>query len=128
MRGEGLGRSAAGAEEAEEQVLDVELGTVLGGVVVGPRASELIFALSVAVSKGLTVDDLAETFTVYPSLSGSITEAARRLIAEFQAATTSAIDGSASSGARSNRPEMAPSRMATIRSARRRMSPMRWLI
>ncbi|GAA1337755.1 UNVERIFIED_CONTAM: NAD(P)H-quinone dehydrogenase [Kocuria sp. CPCC 205295] len=54
-------------------------GTVLGGVVVGPRASELIFALSVAVSKGLTVDDLAETFTVYPSLSGTISEAARRL-------------------------------------------------
>lgn len=54
-------------------------GTVLGAVVVGPRASELIFALSVAVSKGLTVDDLAETFTVYPSLSGSISEVARRL-------------------------------------------------
>lgn len=54
-------------------------GTVLGGVVVGPRASELIFGLSVAVSKGLTVDDLADTFTVYPSLSGSISEVARRL-------------------------------------------------
>lgn len=54
-------------------------GTILGGVVVGPRASELIFAISVAVSKGLTVDDFSQTFTVYPSLSGSISEAARRL-------------------------------------------------
>ncbi|KAA9393764.1 NAD(P)H-quinone dehydrogenase [Kocuria coralli] len=54
-------------------------GTILGGVVVGPRASELIFAISVAVSKGLTVDDFSDTFTVYPSLSGSISEAARRL-------------------------------------------------
>lgn len=54
-------------------------GTIIGGVVVGPRASELIFAISVAVSKGLTVDDFSETFTVYPSLSGSISEAARRL-------------------------------------------------
>lgn len=54
-------------------------GTIVGGVVVGPRASELIFAISVAVSKGLTVDDFSETFTVYPSLSGSISEAARRL-------------------------------------------------
>lgn len=54
-------------------------GTVIGGVVVAPRASELIFPLAIAVTKNLHVDDLAETFTVYPSLSGSISEAARRL-------------------------------------------------
>ncbi|GAA1291943.1 dihydrolipoamide dehydrogenase [Planotetraspora silvatica] len=54
-------------------------GIVLGGVVVAPRASELIFALSVAVQHRLTVDQLAHTFAVYPSLSGSIPEAARRL-------------------------------------------------
>ena len=54
-------------------------GTVIGGVVVGPRASELIFPISLAVEKKLTVDDLAETFTVYPSLSGSVSEAARKL-------------------------------------------------
>ncbi|MGI9195838.1 MAG: NAD(P)H-quinone dehydrogenase [Candidatus Nanopelagicales bacterium] len=52
---------------------------VTGGVVVGPRASELIHALTVAVDARLTVDQLAGTFTVYPSLSGSIAEAARRL-------------------------------------------------
>ena len=46
---------------------------------VGPRASELIFPISLAVEKKLTVDDLAETFTVYPSLSGSVSEAARKL-------------------------------------------------
>jgi len=55
-------------------------GIVLGGVVVAPRASELILALSVAVQQRLTVDQLAHTFAVYPSLSGSITEAARRLM------------------------------------------------
>jgi pyruvate/2-oxoglutarate dehydrogenase complex dihydrolipoamide dehydrogenase (E3) component len=47
---------------------------------VAPRASELILALSVAVQQRLTVDQLAHTFAVYPSLSGSITEAARRLM------------------------------------------------
>ena len=35
---------------------------------------------SVAVQQRLTVDQLAHTFAVYPSLSGSITEAARRLM------------------------------------------------
>jgi NAD(P)H dehydrogenase (quinone) len=55
-------------------------GTVLGGVVVAPRASELILPLSLAVQIGLTVDQLAHSFAVYPSLSGSITEAARQLM------------------------------------------------
>jgi len=52
---------------------------VLGGVVVAPRASELIFPVTLAVEHKLTVDDVAHAFTVYPSLSGSIAEAARRL-------------------------------------------------
>jgi pyruvate/2-oxoglutarate dehydrogenase complex dihydrolipoamide dehydrogenase (E3) component len=55
-------------------------GVVLGGVVVAPRASELILAVSVAVEQRLTVEQLARTFAVYPSLSGSITEGARKLM------------------------------------------------
>jgi dihydrolipoamide dehydrogenase len=54
-------------------------GIVVGGVVVAPRASELIHAVSLAVKSQLTVDDLAHAFTVYPSMSGSVAEAARRL-------------------------------------------------
>jgi dihydrolipoamide dehydrogenase len=55
-------------------------GMVLGGVIVAPRASELILALSLAVEQQLSVDQMAHTFAVYPSLSGSLTEAARRLM------------------------------------------------
>ncbi len=55
-------------------------GVVLGGVVVAPRASDLILAISVAVEQRLTAAQLAHTFAVYPSLSGSITEAARKLM------------------------------------------------
>ena len=54
-------------------------GIIVGGVVVAPSASELIHPLSLAVRNKLTVDQLAETFTVYPSLTGSLAEAARRL-------------------------------------------------
>ncbi len=54
-------------------------GSVLGGVVVSPRASELIHVVSLAVSLQLTVDQVADAFTVYPSLSGSVAEAARRM-------------------------------------------------
>jgi NAD(P)H dehydrogenase (quinone) len=54
-------------------------GIVVGGVVVAPRASELIHPLSIAVDNNLTVEQVANTFTVYPSLSGSIAEVARQL-------------------------------------------------
>ena len=54
-------------------------GTVIGGVVVAPRASDLIYPIAVAVENRLTVDQLARTYTVYPSLSGSIAEAASAL-------------------------------------------------
>nr|WP_211239794.1 NAD(P)H-quinone dehydrogenase [Jiangella gansuensis] len=54
-------------------------GIIVGGVVVSPRASELIHPISLAVEASLTVDQMARAFTVYPSLSGSVAEAARRL-------------------------------------------------
>lgn len=54
-------------------------GQVFGAVVVGPRASEHIFPLSLAVAQHLTVDAVASAFAVYPSLTGTVSEAARRL-------------------------------------------------
>jgi len=54
-------------------------GIIVGGVVVAPRASELIHPVSIAVAQSMTADELAQTFTVYPSISGSVAEAARRL-------------------------------------------------
>ncbi len=58
---------------------DRSSGVVLGGVVVAPRAGELIFPLTLAVSNRLTVDQVANAFTIYPSLTGSLAEAARTL-------------------------------------------------
>lgn len=55
-------------------------GQVIGGVIVAPTASELILSLTIVVTNNLTVRQLANSMAVYPSLSGSITEAARRLI------------------------------------------------
>ena len=56
-------------------------GRVIGGVIVAPTASELILPIAMAVTNQLTVNQLADSFAVYPSLSGTITEAARRLVA-----------------------------------------------
>jgi dihydrolipoamide dehydrogenase len=55
-------------------------GVVIGGTVVAPAASELIQPVAMAVQLGLTVNQLAATFTVYPSISGSVIEAARQLM------------------------------------------------
>ncbi|MFV0459978.1 MAG: NAD(P)H-quinone dehydrogenase [Actinomycetales bacterium] len=69
----------AGISEGFVKLMASPNGTVIGGVVVAPAASELIFPVTVAVQNRLTVDAVATTFTVYPSLSGSIAEAARAL-------------------------------------------------
>ena len=55
-------------------------GIVIGGVVVSPAASELILPIAMAVQNGLTAKDLAYTLSVYPSISGSITEVGRQLM------------------------------------------------
>jgi len=54
-------------------------GTVIGGVIVAPHASELIATIALAVEHRLTVDQIALAFSVYPSLTGSITDAARAM-------------------------------------------------
>ncbi|MFF2370018.1 NAD(P)H-quinone dehydrogenase [Agromyces sp. NPDC058110] len=54
-------------------------GSIIGGVIVAPKASELIFPLALAVEHRLTVDQFAEAFPVYPSLTGSLTDAARAM-------------------------------------------------
>jgi dihydrolipoamide dehydrogenase len=59
-------------------------GQVVGGVVVAPKAGELIMPIAMAVETRLTVDQLAHTITIYPSLSGSIAEAARQLMLHDQ--------------------------------------------
>jgi dihydrolipoamide dehydrogenase len=55
-------------------------GLVIGGVVVAAKASELIMPITLAIRHRMTVDQLAQTITIYPSLSGSISEAARQLM------------------------------------------------
>jgi dihydrolipoamide dehydrogenase len=49
---------------------------VLGGTIVGHRASELIGILALAVQARVSVHTLVETLMVHPSLSESISDAA----------------------------------------------------
>ncbi|HEY4607378.1 MAG TPA: FAD-dependent oxidoreductase, partial [Acidimicrobiia bacterium] len=55
---------------------DPATGVVLGGTIVGHRASELIGVLTLAVQAEVTVDTLVETLMVHPSMAEAITDAA----------------------------------------------------
>lgn len=57
-------------------ISDPATGVVLGGTIVGHRASELIGILALAVKARVTVHVLVDTLMVHPSLSESITDAA----------------------------------------------------
>lgn len=55
---------------------DPATGVVLGGTIVGHRASELIGVIALAVQARVTVSDLVETLMVHPSMVEAISDAA----------------------------------------------------
>jgi dihydrolipoamide dehydrogenase len=57
-------------------ISDPATGEVLGGSIVGRQAAELISVIAVAVTAGLTVNDLADSILVHPALSEALAEAA----------------------------------------------------
>lgn len=59
-------------------------GIVMGGVVVSMRASDLIQPLALAVQNRLSVSQLAQTLTIYPSMAGSVAECCRMLMSRLQ--------------------------------------------
>lgn len=54
-----------------------ESGILIGGIIVAPRASELINFLSFAMEHRHTVDQIARSWSVYPSLAGGIADTAK---------------------------------------------------
>jgi len=58
-------------------VADGDQGFLLGAQIVSPHASELIGELSLAIELGATLEDVAATIHVHPTLSESVMEAAQ---------------------------------------------------
>lgn len=57
-------------------VADAATGRLLGGTVVGPKATELIAEIALAVQNRLTLTDVAETIHGHPTLNEAVGEAA----------------------------------------------------
>jgi dihydrolipoamide dehydrogenase len=58
-------------------VADEDSGFVLGGQVVGPEASELVAELALAIEMSATLEDVATTVHVHPTLSEAVHEAVK---------------------------------------------------
>lgn len=57
-------------------IADAQNDKILGAHIIGPHASDLIHEIALAVNKGLTVKDIADTIHAHPTLSEGIMEAA----------------------------------------------------
>ena len=57
-------------------------GALLGAQVVGPEASELVAELAVAIRQRATLEDLAGTIHVHPTLSEAVMEAAEQALGQ----------------------------------------------
>jgi dihydrolipoamide dehydrogenase len=58
-------------------VADDESGFVLGGQIVGPDASEMVAELALAIEMGATLEDVAATVHIHPTLSEAVHEAVK---------------------------------------------------
>lgn len=67
---------AMGESEGFVKVIADAAGRVIGGTVVGPHASDLIAEITLAVSRGLKLDDVAHTIHAHPTLAEAVCESA----------------------------------------------------
>ncbi len=61
-------------------VADADTGSILGGHLVAPHASELIAELGLAIELGATLEDVASTIHTHPTLSEAVMEAAENAL------------------------------------------------
>ena len=59
-----------------------ESGVLIGAQIVGPDASELISELSFAIEQGATLEDIAETIHIHPTLTEVVMEAAENAMGQ----------------------------------------------
>jgi len=72
----GLARAYGATEGLVKLASAVDSGRVLGGVVIGPHATDVVGEIAMAIRHGLTVADIAETIHAHPTFAEGVCEAA----------------------------------------------------
>ena len=72
----GNARSLIEGVGGQVKLVHLDDGTLVGGHVVGPSATELVAELSLATAWGALVQELGEVVHAHPTLSESVREAA----------------------------------------------------
>ncbi len=62
--------------EGQVKIVAGEDDRILGAHILGPCASDLVAELTLAMTKGLTVSDVAASIHIHPTLSEAVMEAA----------------------------------------------------
>jgi dihydrolipoamide dehydrogenase len=71
-----MARAYGEADGHVKIVADEELGEILGAVVIGPHATDVVQEIALAMRHELTVEELAETIHGHPTFSEGVLEAA----------------------------------------------------
>jgi len=69
---------------------DADTRKILGALIVGPQATELIHLVAIALKAGLTTADIADTVFAHPTLSEGFAEAMKRSVASTKSSPKSA--------------------------------------
>lgn len=76
FRASGMARAYGKADGHVKIVADEELGEILGAIVIGPHATDVVQEIALAMRHELTVEELAETIHGHPTFSEGVLEAA----------------------------------------------------
>ena len=75
-RASGMARAYGEADGHVKIMADEDLGEILGAVVIGPHATDVVQEIALAMRHELTVEELAETIHGHPTFSEGVLEAA----------------------------------------------------
>lgn len=67
---------AYGQPEGLVKLIAAETGALLGGVVIGPHATDVIHEIALAMRHGLSVAQIAETIHAHPTFAEAVGESA----------------------------------------------------
>ncbi len=79
-RASGIAAAYGQAEGEVKLIADAKTNKLLGGLIIGSRATDLISELALAIRTGLTANDIANTIHPHPSFSEAVGESAEALL------------------------------------------------